>query len=41
MKNIGVVVEGFKEVVESNVLFDYLGFERVEEYPHQRVSEQF
>ncbi len=36
LANIMTVVEGFKEAVESQC--DFLGFERVEEYPSNRVK---
>lgn len=36
LKNVAMVVEGFKEGVENQI--DFLGFERVEEYPSNRVK---
>ena len=35
MGNVRIVVEGFKEAVDS--WQEFLGFERVEEYPHEQV----
>ena len=39
MKNISIVVDGFKEAVENNV--EILGFERVEDYPSKAVKRAF
>ena len=39
LTNVAIVVEGFKEAVENQC--DFLGFERVEEYPSNRVRMDF
>ena len=33
LRNVGIVIEGFKEGVEGSQ--DFLGYERVEEYPRK------
>lgn len=39
LKNVAIVVEGFREGVEEQS--DFLGFQRVEEYPSNRVKLEF
>ena len=36
LKNVSIVIDGFRDAVDEQL--DFLGFERVEEYPSNRVK---